>query len=172
MGSLQQLQVTYSPQEDRILLRVNTTEREEFRFWLTRRLVMQLLPGLTRSLATSPEVQTQPTGEARRELARFRHEKALAEADFDTAYREEAEAFPLGETPLLVTALQLRRREPGVWVLVLLPAQGQGSEIALKEPMVHSLASLLRKAAGGARWAEVEVPEPPPAGAPADVTIN
>lgn len=173
MGRLQQLQVTYAPQEDRILLRVNTTEREEFRFWLTRRLVLRLLPGLTRSLARQPDIGAHPDAEARREVFRFRREQALSRADFETTYQEGAESFPLGEQPVLVTGIRLRRREEDRWLLVLQPAGGQGTEILLKEDMVYSLQSLLLKTAEGAGWGKAPAAPPaPPEAPPEGATIN
>ncbi|MDZ7751340.1 MAG: hypothetical protein U5S82_06685 [Gammaproteobacteria bacterium] len=172
MGRLQQLQVTYAPEEDRILLRVNTTEREEFRFWLTRRLVLRLLAGLTRSLARQPDVGAHPDPEARREVFRFRREQALAKADFKTTYREGAERFPLGEQPVLVTGVRLRRQAEGRWLLVLQPAGGQNTEIVLKEDMVYSLHSLLLKTAEGAGWGKAQAPQAPAGEVPEGVTIN
>jgi len=172
MGRLQQLQVTYAPQEDRILLRVNTTEREEFRFWLTRRLVLRLLPGLTRSLARQPDIGAHPDPEARREVYRFRREQALARADFKTTYQEGAEQFPLGEQPVLVTGIRLHRREEDRWLMVLLPPGGQGTEIVLREDMVYSLQNLLLKTAEGAGWGKAPATPAPAEGAPEGVTIN
>lgn len=174
MSSLQQLQVTYVPAEDRILLRVSTTDRQELRFWLTRRLVVRLLPGLDDVLAREPAVGTQPSADARREIFRFRQQKALAEADFKTAYREDAESFPLGRHPVLVSTIRMRRLEEGRWAMALVPARGRGqnTELVLKEELVHSLASLVRRASTGAGWHGDQAAAPAPRRAPADVTIN
>ena len=38
-GRLHQLHVEYAPAEDRILLKFNTVDRQELRFWLTRKFV-------------------------------------------------------------------------------------------------------------------------------------
>ena len=52
MDSMQihQMSVTYLPEQDRILMRINTTEGEEMRMWLTRRLMVGLWPLLTKLL--------------------------------------------------------------------------------------------------------------------------
>ena len=47
---IHQMSVTYLPEQDRILLRINTTEGEETRMWLTRRLMVGLWPLLTKLL--------------------------------------------------------------------------------------------------------------------------
>ena len=39
---IHQMSVTYLPEQDRILMRINTTEGEEMRMWLTRRLMVGL----------------------------------------------------------------------------------------------------------------------------------
>ena len=46
MSQLHQMQITYVPVEDRLLYRVNTKHRQEFRFWMTRRYVKLLWKGL------------------------------------------------------------------------------------------------------------------------------
>ena len=46
--NIHQLSVTYLPEEDRILARINTTAGEEMRLWLTRRLMLGLWPLLSK----------------------------------------------------------------------------------------------------------------------------
>ena len=56
--NIHQLNVSHNDRQDRLLLRVNTQTAEEFRFWLTRRLTLRLLPALQQALgrmeSTSP----------------------------------------------------------------------------------------------------------------------
>ena len=47
---LHQLSVVYLAEQDRILVRANTSEAAEMRLWLTRRLMLGLWPLLTRML--------------------------------------------------------------------------------------------------------------------------
>ena len=47
---IHQMSVTYLPEQDRILMRINTTEGEEMRMWLTRRLMVGLWPLLSKLL--------------------------------------------------------------------------------------------------------------------------
>ena len=42
--NIHQLSVSFDPLQDRVLLRVNTTTREELQVWLTRRMVSHVLP--------------------------------------------------------------------------------------------------------------------------------
>ncbi len=107
--NIHQLSVTYLPEQDRILVRVNTTASEEMRLWLTRRLMLGLWPLLSR-LLTEHLLKLEAAGTVldtadealRKMLADFRREEFLQHADFDTPYQDN-QALPLGEEPLLVT---------------------------------------------------------------------
>lgn len=107
---IHQMSVTYLPEQDRILMRVNTTEDEETRMWLTRRLMVGLWPLLSK-LLTDHLLKLESAGaslaganaELKKMLADFRKEEFLQHADFDTPYKEGEARLPLGEEPLLVT---------------------------------------------------------------------
>ena len=108
--NIHQLSVTYLAEQDRILMRVNTTASEEMRLWLTRRLMLGLWPLLSR-LLTEHLLKLEAAGtslgaadeELKKMLADFRKEEFLQHADFDTPYQDNKQALPLGEEPLLVT---------------------------------------------------------------------
>jgi hypothetical protein len=107
---IHQMSVTYLPEQDRILMRINTTEGEEMRMWLTRRLMVGLWPLLSK-LLTEHLLKLESAGaslaganpELKKMLADFRKEEFLQHADFDTPYQEGPAQHPLGEEPLLVT---------------------------------------------------------------------
>ena len=108
--NIHQLSVTYLPEEDRILARINTTAGEEMRLWLTRRLMVGLWPLLSKVMtghllrleAAGTSLET-ASDELKTMLADFRKQEFLQHADFDTPYKEEQAVLPLGEEPLLVT---------------------------------------------------------------------
>ena len=88
----------------------------------------------------------------------------MRKSDFVSPYDEGAREHPLGVEPLLVARIQTRREESGKFVLALLPAEGQGVNIALDEPLLHSLCSLLQTAVKGSEW-ELELRLPTGLGA-------
>ena len=108
--NIHQLSVTYLPEEDRILARVNTTAGEEMRLWLTRRLMLGLWPLLSKVM-TSHLLRLEAAGtsletasdELKTMLADFRKQEFLQSADFDTPYKADEAVLPMGEEPLLVT---------------------------------------------------------------------
>lgn len=112
--NIHQLSVTYLREQDRVLVRINTTEREEMRLWLTRRLMTGLWPLLSK-LLTEHLLKLEAAGtslaaadeQLKKMLADFRKEEFLQHADFDTPYAEEQDKLPLGEEPLLVTDVDL-----------------------------------------------------------------
>jgi hypothetical protein len=43
---IHELSVVYDEVHDRLLWRINTHEAQEYRFWMTRRLILRLMPHL------------------------------------------------------------------------------------------------------------------------------
>ena len=80
MTRIDQLQLRFDAEQDRLLLRVNTADREEFRLWLTRRMVARLWPALRSALESDDLVRTQPNRLARDTVLSFQQDKALAQA--------------------------------------------------------------------------------------------
>ena len=60
---IHQLSVTYQAEQDRILLRINSTSGEEMRMWLTRRLMSGLWP-LMSKLGTEQLLKMEAAGSA------------------------------------------------------------------------------------------------------------
>ena len=54
---INQFSANYDPSEDRILLRFNTKDLKEFRFWLTRRSTDMLLDVLPRQTEQGEQIQ-------------------------------------------------------------------------------------------------------------------
>ena len=152
MGQLHQITLRYHPVEDRALLRVSTQDRSEFRFWLTRRLLQALWSVLIRLLETDERVRRQPRPEVARQVLSFQHEHALQQSDFSTVYREDPASFPIGEEPLLLTEIQVKKAARGSQLLCLRGAGGRGAELALKPTLLHSLCRLLADTSSKAGW--------------------
>ena len=104
--NIHQVCVSYSHEHDRFLVRINTRNDEEVRFWFTRRLTLGLLPLLEKALAeqitrqSSPLNLNAPFYEQRRQmLENFQQEAASYNSDFQTPYHEEMTSLPLGPDP-------------------------------------------------------------------------
>jgi len=171
MAQLKQMQLRYVVSEDRLLLRVNTTARSEFRFWITRRYAKTLAAALARLLATDPHVLHAADNMTRRTILAFQHETALHEARFAEHFEDRPAELPLGPEPVLLARLRVFQRD-GRRLLCLHPQRGHGVELALTVKLLHALTRLLAEATAKARW-DLDVSLPlARATAPQQVTVN
>ncbi|MBF0627831.1 MAG: hypothetical protein HQL91_06380 [Magnetococcales bacterium] len=154
-GKVHQLQAAYAPAEDRLLLRINTTDQMEFRFWLTRRFVQRLWPALRQSLEMQPGIATLDPF-ARASMVEFMHEQATAAADFQAPFESTTPGtvMPLGQHPVLAIHAKLEAvpGQEGLRRLHLHPAQGYGIEVAMDLSLLHAFCKLLADAALSAEW--------------------
>ncbi|WBY01713.1 hypothetical protein PE066_20035 [Ramlibacter tataouinensis] len=162
---IHQLSVTYQAEQDRILLRVNSTGGEEMRMWLTRRLMHGLWPLLGR-LHTDQVIKTEPSASAveggdeelKRMFAEFRKEEFLQKADFETPYQDKHK-LPLGSEPLLVTdvdatpladaRLRLAFNERAS---VSGAAKARGFQMELDPKLMQGLMHLLEQSLARSQW--------------------
>jgi len=179
MSQMHQIQLTYVPGEDRILLRINTTAQEEFRFWMTRRylaLLWQTLAqlvseveaakaGLPQTLAASSSRLPPPVDPL--SLAaevEMKHQAAVSGADFQSEY-QEGPVLPLGPDPALLHRVAVKPNETSQAILCLHPETGAGIELALNERILHSFCQLMVETAAKAEWRlELRFASPPSGG--------
>ncbi|MBU3652078.1 MAG: hypothetical protein FGM44_03235 [Limnohabitans sp.] len=158
--NIHQLSLNHDVLQDRLLLRINTTAKEELRIWLTRRLALGLQPHLERlgleamtpKAAMETPVQTE---QARQMMAEFKQQENLSKADFATPYAE-ADSLPLGAEPLLITDIQMSPQTDGSILLgfqeKLGPAPHRGFQARVKSDLIVGLQHLLRDAIAKAEW--------------------
>lgn len=157
--NIHQLNVSHNDRQDRLLLRVNTQTAEEFRFWLTRRLTLRLLPGLQQVLgrleSKAPQMVA-PDPASQQMLTELKRDAFLQKADFKTPYTEKAQQLPLGDEPMLVTDVQLNFQTAGVQVMLQDKGAAEGlartCQLHLQAPLVHGLVHLIQQAMDKAEW--------------------
>lgn len=150
-NQLEQFSASYDAMQDRLLLRVRTSDDAEFRFWLTRRFVDLLWPILMK-IADSFSSRKAPSDPvARGIMAEMAHGEAVGGANFTSQY-QKGSLFPLGEEPILLAKISVKAKEGNTQTLTLLPQEGQGLNLELDEKLVHVIARLLQEAANGADW--------------------
>ena len=165
---LDQLAARYHPAQDRILLRMNTSDGQELRLWLTRRLCLNLWPKLktivaerialeegardpSRTAAATADEQT------RQMLADFHRQKTLEKADFKTPFRDAPRQLPLGSDPLLVTEVRFTPLGNGKLQITFkekLPGEPtpRSFRIALQGDNLQGLLHLVDKALEASGW--------------------
>lgn len=143
--SLHQINISYVPEQDRLLLRASTNEQHEYRIWLTRRfsaLILQILDkqinnaGGMQKIASEQETLSQ-----------------LKQGVFDKNYLEDtASKFPLGEDGVLGYQINSGTNQQGKLTIQLLPQQGEGLNLTLNDSLLYLLHTLLEQAILQADW--------------------
>lgn len=149
--NIHQIQMAYDQRQDRILLRLSTRERTEFRFWLTRRFVKRLW-GLLLKMLEQDESFRSLSDEARRALLGMQHETFVEEGDFSKAYDDATREMPLGPEPVLLATAKGKVDAKGNQTLSLHPAAGQGIDLGLNSKLLHMVVKLLRDAVSRSDW--------------------
>lgn len=162
---LEQFNAAYDAMQDRILMRIRTSDGAEYRFWITRRYLALLWP-LLMKMADGFSARKSADPLTRSTLAELAHGEAVGQADFASQY-QEGTLFPLGPEPVLLARISLRPLSGETQTLVLLPQDGHGINLDLDEKLVHILARLLQQAATAAEWGlKLDVTPGTPATAP------
>lgn len=154
MSGLRQMHVNFDPVEDRVLLRITAGEPgnlDEFRFWLTRRIVRALWKLLDQAVDTEALTDPRVPQESAGALREFKQAAALAEADFSTPFKAEQAKTPLGPAPQLISKIQFRQQQ-GSHLLILETNRGQAVNLALNASLIHSFRKLLADQCLAAQW--------------------
>ena len=140
------------------------------RLWLTRRLVLALMPALTKTAADQLALQTEGIDAAapqdaqrRRMVENFKKEALAHAADFKTPYQAQDAALPMGKEPLLVTEVKMALLKSGKLQLDFienLPEPGRKVRIGITVQLSQGLLHLLDKAVKKSQW----LASPPAAG--------
>jgi hypothetical protein len=152
LAQIAQIQMSYSPLEDRILLRLGTDTRSELRFWITRRYAGLLRPKLDEITRQSGRGAMIADDATRRVVSDFEREAALEKADFEAPFQESPESLPLGDSPVLLARLVGKQNDAGQAVIGLLPIKGAGIDMAMDNALAHSFGSLLERTLAASGW--------------------
>lgn len=150
-GVINQMQIGYESEEDRLRFRVNTHDGEEFRFWITRRFSLIWLKILKDHLAHDPDIASQATPEAKEAVREFKQAKAEQQANFTQPFSSSPESFPLGEESLL--AFKLSYSYKGQMMnLTIEPKEGRGISLMINRDLNLSMTRLILAAGQKAGW--------------------
>ena len=150
---IHQIQIRHDEAEDRLLMRVTTTDHCEFRFWLTRRYTIRLWRLLVQMLQWDKAVTQQVDPDTRHAVLDLQHEGYAQQADYATKFEDETpRQMPLGEAPLLLATAHASKREGGAHLLRLQPVSGQGIDITADTRLLHVFMRLLREQVAKTEW--------------------
>lgn len=161
---VQQLNMQYLPEADRVLFRIKTTNGEVMAFKLTRRFVRLLWP-VIQDLIREDYVRRAPDKAQRPDVVEamvdFERQSVMSRGDFRQPFAaSHSTKFPLGERPILLSRIQVKK-DGKVPVLCLYPTNGAGVELPANQQMLHFFSTLLKQVVQKAEWnLEIESPRP------------
>jgi hypothetical protein len=153
---IHQIQIRHDETEDRLLLRLSTTDNSEFRFWLTRRFVKRLWAMLVQMLEWDQAVRQQADPATKRTVLDIQHEGYSQQANYAKKFEEATQgiprSLPLGDAPLVLAKAKGKKGEKGMQALSLHPQQGQGIDMTLDTKLLHIFTRLLRQSVAKTDW--------------------
>lgn len=150
--ALHQMTAEYNPAEDRVLFRVNTKEKVEYRVWLTRRLVKQLWGAAVQNFAAEPQVKQQDRPQVKKAVLSMQHQEAVQSADFTQKHDKAVKPAPEMEQALLAVNIDLGKTQEGAVRLSFYTVGGKAINLNLNDEMLHAVCHILQQAADKAGW--------------------
>jgi hypothetical protein len=153
-AAIQQLNLGYNAEQDRLLLRIGLADNSELLVWLTYRIsrqLWQLLNGETHiPTATSIQVETLP----QQAVEQFKQEMQVAETlkkmDFATEYQPRKEV--VNDVAMLAISLMLISYEQKPPTLEVPCLEGITVRMNLTHELILALCSMLQLSAKEAAW--------------------
>jgi hypothetical protein len=157
--NIHQLSVNHDERQDRLLLRLNTQDLQEFRFWLTRRMSLRLVPAIEQSAARLEAAQPGMAAidaPSQQMLSELKRDAFLKKADFATPFENRAAQLPLGAEPMLITDAHLTIKPGGALEIAFEdksdPGQARACKLHLQVSLVHGMVHLIQQAIEKAEW--------------------
>ena len=172
--SIKQLNASYLPQEDRIVLRINTEAKEEFVFLLTRRVALFILAASEHLVEKQLEQRHDPN--TAKAVADF-EKKGLVNVGSSGPEFEAGETFPLGQSPLLVLEFTCGIVEPAeageevIFSMDFVLGKDQNIHLKLPKALLIAMRLLLENLCDQASWGRAVLTAVAPE-SQADIEIN
>jgi len=169
--NIHQMQISYSSQEDRLVMNINSVEGEEMRLFLTRRIVASfwdiLNQTINHSLVDKPKLSdmksesTQMMSEPGKELTpqqmqqemerQVGHQNIINESDYETPFNA-GNKFPMGEAPILIDKITINVYENSNITLIFANTASQEINLNLNFQLLHNILDLLIKVMPSTEW--------------------
>jgi len=160
-AAIQQLNLSYSAEQDRLLFRVGLNDNTELMVWLTHRITKQmwaLLNGETHlPTANSIQIETAPEQAVQQFKQEIQAAETLQKMDFATEYQPREEVR--NEGAMLATSLQLT--DDGVKHLDISCLEGISVRMNLTQELILAMCNMLQLSAKEASW-DIGAPLPMP----------
>lgn len=170
---IHQFQVSYLAEQDRILVRMNSTNGQEQRLWLTRRMLLGLYPHLEQTSAQLTLADASPVGHdgaAGDAVQAFQRQETLDRTDFDTPFQSPQPLFTDADQPLLVTAAHIQQQDASMLSVRFeetLPGMPESRQLEINlgsdtlVALLHVISLALQNSDWGLQTAAARPPTPP-----------
>ncbi|HIE40675.1 MAG TPA: hypothetical protein EYP76_04520 [Thiomicrorhabdus sp.] len=140
---IKQLQASYNPIEDRILLTVEGQDQQTYLGWLTRRFFKILLPVLhgQHPITGKTLFETKPL------------DKQGPKIHQSKATTTHSPSYPLGETPLLLAKISFTALNTENALFILAPNSGRGIELPFTPKLLNLLLTTIKEPLEESDWA-------------------
>jgi PDZ domain-containing secreted protein len=152
--SIKQFNGEWVCQQDRVLFRFNTSEDQEFSFWLTRYVLKGLIQGAQQVAAQALEQAHSP--HVAQVMQSFQQATVTQQLNFEETF-QEAKEKPMGDAPLLVTGLSLNQEGDVVTIKFDLEAD-RAVQVQMNPAVLQVMLALLDKLQALAQWGVGLVP--------------
>ncbi|CAB5495167.1 hypothetical protein THERMOT_256 [Bathymodiolus thermophilus thioautotrophic gill symbiont] len=163
--NIHQMQISYSNQEDRLILSINSKENEELRLFLTRRIVASFWEILNKTISHSLSIATpndilkpkdgQPESQKKQMEQKMeqqiQHQNIIEKSDYETPFNN-GNKFPVGEAPILVEKITINVYENNNTALIFESNNGQNINLNLNPQLLHNLSDLLIRVMPSTNW--------------------
>jgi hypothetical protein len=151
-----QINVTLSPEEDRLLMRASSGNGQEFRLWLTRRFTALLMKVISEQLDKMGGVQQvaalKSTTEQLRNGAFDKPYQPETKIETDLGNQSLPLEYPLGKKGVIGYTINVTPHTNDELTLQLLPKEGQGLNIIANASMLYMIYNLLEQTVYQAEW--------------------
>ena len=160
-SAIEQINLGYNEQEDRLLLKVGLADKTEVAVWITRRICKSIYSSLQSSASTLLPTATQfpaptittPNNKTQAIDSFIREQdlqKKIENLDFKSEYLTDRQAR--SETPMLAVQCMIVSIGNLPPYLELQCTNGQSVKMALTNELVHALTSMMQLATREAGW--------------------
>lgn len=164
-AKLHQITVTYLPAEDRLLLRIGTTEHTEYRLFLTRRFITGLWPLLGGQLTAAADLsgiraaadadaaaQAAVDPDVKEAVLGMEHQELIQESNFQETHAEDNVDLTANSGPLVVTGAKVKPWDGKQLIIEFQTADKMNVTVTLDKRLLHGFCHMLATTVASAEW--------------------
>jgi hypothetical protein len=159
--AIEQIRAEHSLAEDRILLLLRTSEQEEYKLWLTRRVTLFLLAATEHLIGVTLSKKFEH--DTAKAISSFQKDSTKQETDFNASYTGGTQ-FPIGDSPKLVKDMRCSVIEIEGQMLIKLDIEFEAEKnitITLLDKSMRQMCMLVENISKNAHWlAQEQSPTP------------